>query len=109
MLARAHADLKDSDRGCAHVRYADLVADPAKVVKQLYADFGWEYTETYDATLRAYLARSNAKRNAEAEGRAARKTGDAAGHGAHTYSLEEYGLDEAALRQRLSWYYDEYL
>jgi len=31
------------------------------------------------------------------------------GHAAHAYSMEEYGLDQEAMKERLDWYYKAYL
>ena len=62
-LRRAHEDLA-AHRGTvgggkasagAHVKYAELIKDPLGTVKGLYAQFGWEYTEAFDAALKAYL------------------------------------------------------
>jgi hypothetical protein len=46
---------------------------------------------------------------------AAAAKGPSAGSGSggpaamHAYSMEEYGLDRAAMQERLDWYYKEYL
>jgi len=35
--------------------------------------------------------------------------GNATGNAAHAYSMEEYGLDQDAMKERLDWYYKAYL
>jgi KaiC/GvpD/RAD55 family RecA-like ATPase len=93
-----------------HVQYVDTVKDPVGTVKRLYAQFGWEYTAAFDEKLNAYLDKNTRERAAKAK--AAKEHGSGGnqtGHAAHTYSLEEYGLDEAEMKERLSWYYSTYL
>ena len=45
------------------------------------------------------------------EAAAAKKSGSGATgtHAAHSYSLEEYGMEKAEVKERLGWYYDSYL
>jgi len=108
-----------------HVQYSDTIKDPIGTVKRLYASFGWEYSKEFDAELIAYLDKNNRERKAKVTAAAAAATvaanggggsnsssgsnGNATGHAAHTYSLEEYGLDEGEMRERLGWYYSGYL
>lgn len=94
-------------------RYAEFVKEPLAVVQQLYKDFGWEYTKEFDTALKNEIESLNTKRAARAKakagGSAAGAGSNTSGHMAHTYSMDEYGLDEFPMRTRLSWYYDEYL
>jgi hypothetical protein len=98
-----------------HVQYSDTIKDPIGTVKHLYASFGWEYSKEFDAELKAYLDKNNRERKAKATAAAAvtatsgGNSGNTTGHAAHTYSLEEYGLDEGEMRERLGWYYSGYL
>jgi hypothetical protein len=100
------------------IRYAEFIKDPLEVVQQLYKSFGWNYSDEFDKALRNEIESLNTKRAAAAKAKAAKAEGgsegggehkNTSGHLAHTYSMEEYGLDEFAMRNRLSWYYKEYL
>lgn len=66
------------------VRFPDLVAQPEATVRGIYGHFGWDLSPRYAETLAA----------AQREARGYRSR--------HTYGLEEFGLDEGALREQLS-------
>lgn len=68
----------------AIVDYAELVAEPRKVVERVYAELGLEMTAEYQATLAA----------AQQAARAHSTT--------HRYSLEEFGLEAGEIRARLA-------
>jgi hypothetical protein len=70
-----------------HSRYADFLEDPLAVVAGLYERFGRPFPRETEARVRAALA--------------ARPRGE---HGEHEYSLDELGLDRAALRARFRAY-----
>jgi hypothetical protein len=72
------------DRPVFTIDYRELVADPRTVVERLYADFGYEVSP----------------RLREALGEAEVKTGQHATK--HRYSLEQYGLTEHEIRERLA-------
>jgi hypothetical protein len=112
MLTEAHKDLH-GEHDVQHVKYAEFIKEPLKVVQDLYKSFGWEYTDAFDKALKDELASLTAKRAARAKEKAEKesteKQTNTSGHLAHTYSMDEYALDEYSMRTRLSWYYEEYL
>ncbi len=73
--------------------------DPIGTVRKLYKQFGWEVTAEFEAAMRSYLEK-NAKDREAAEFKKMQKF--------HAYSLEEYGLDKAQVKDALKWYYDKY-
>jgi len=78
------------DRTVVVVDYRDLIEAPRRVVSDLYAELGYEMTPDYAAFLD------------EAQARAGRHETQ------HSYSLEEFGLDEAEIRQRLAPLFDRF-
>ncbi len=68
----------------AVVDYRELTADPAAAIERVYADLGLPMTDAYRARLAS-------------QGRRERKQGSR-----HTYSLEEFGLEGDAIRERLA-------
>lgn len=68
----------------AVVDYRQLVAEPMRAVEKIYADLGLEMTEAFRATLQQEQEKS---RRHETE---------------HRYSLTEFGLDDAEIRQTLA-------
>lgn len=74
-----------------HVRYADLVADPAARVSELYDFFGLERSPAFEGTLRVALGRQSGRE-----------------HGDHAYDLESLGLDRVDLRRRFAAYCDRF-
>lgn len=73
------------------VRYADLVADPIATVRKIYAAFEIEFTDAFDANLRARLA--SRPRSARA---------------VHEYSFDDTGLDLAEERAKHAAYQERY-
>ena len=76
---------------CFDVRFTDLMADHFGVIRALYEHFGWEYTETAESRMRAYLA--NKPRGK---------------FGKHFYAFEDLGLDLATERARYAAYQERY-
>jgi hypothetical protein len=70
-----------------HLRYRDLVGDPAGAVMQVYTAFGLRYDEGFKARIAAYVA---AKPNG--------------GYGQLRYRMEDYGIDAARERRRYADY-----
>jgi hypothetical protein len=68
----------------AIVDYAELVAEPKKVVERVYAELGLEMTARYEATLAAAQQRARAHKTS------------------HRYSLEEFGLRADEIHTRLA-------
>jgi hypothetical protein len=77
-------------RRYAAIRYEDLVGDPARTVRGLYQHFGWEMGAASAAALDEAAGRSRSYQSA------------------HEYSLEEYGLDEGWVQERLGDILDAY-
>ena len=73
------------------IQYVDLVADPIATVQHIYAHHGYEFTEPFEAAMRQWLAANRQHK-----------------HGAHRYTLEEYGLSEAQVREDFSDYAKEF-
>ena len=73
------------------IQYADLVADPIATVQHIYAHHGYEFTETFESAMRQWLAANRQHK-----------------HGAHRYTLEEYGLSEAQVHEEFSEYTKEF-
>ena len=73
------------------IQYADLVVDPIATVQHIYAHHGYEFTETFESAMRQWLAANRQHK-----------------HGAHRYTLEEYGLSEAQVQEEFSEYTKEF-
>lgn len=76
----------DPDR-IVDVQFRDFMADPFGTIGGIYDRFGLEYTADAEARMRAFLAAN---------------PGD--GHGTHTYSFADTGLDAGELRERTRRY-----
>ncbi len=68
-----------------------FVTDPIGAIRNIYAHFGLPYTEEAEAAIHRF-------REANPKGK----------HGAHHYTLAEYGLDETEVRERFQRYTDAY-
>jgi len=87
--ARASGELPDAR--FVDVRYADVVADPARAVEEIYAALGLRVPAGLADTVREYVA---------AKPRGA--------HGAHRYGLAEMGLDAGEIRERFAFYRERF-
>ena len=76
-------DVKESGLACADVIYNDLIKDPKSVIKSIYKQFNWTYSDEYNVILDAYLQKNNEEREA-LKGKHAKSL--------HTYTPEEFGL-----------------
>ena len=68
------------------IQYADLVADPIATVQAIYDHHGYDFTEAFEVAMRQWLDDNRQHK-----------------HGAHRYTLEEYGLNEDAVREVLDF------
>lgn len=68
-----------------------MMSDPVGEVKRVYRHFGEELSDVAEQAMQQYLE-SNPKGK----------------HGKHTYSLEDYGLTEGAIRERYQGYMDRF-
>ena len=73
------------------IQYADLVVDPIATVQHIYAHHGYEFTEPFEAAMRQWNAANRQHK-----------------HGAHRYTLAEYGLSEAQVHEEFSEYTKEF-
>jgi len=89
MGMRADGTLPD-DR-FVDVHYADLTRDPAGTLRAIYDRVGRDWPDGFDGRITAYLA---------AKPRAV--------HGAHRYSVAEFGLDRDELRERYRPYVERF-
>jgi Sulfotransferase family len=84
-------------RGCApatqffDVRYEEVLGDPLGVARRIYDYFGLPLAREAEEAMTHYLARSPKDR-----------------FGTHLYSLEEFGLDPSAERERYRGYREAY-
>ncbi len=69
------------------VQFAEFMADPMAVVRQIYERLGLELTEVASERMRAFLAENPQEK-----------------HGGHTYSFADTGLNEGTLRDRMRSY-----
>ena len=83
---KAHPGIQVHD-----MRYKDLAADPVAAVKGVYAFAGIDFTPATEKGVRGWLADNPAGK-----------------HGKHVYALEDYGLDEAQVREVYADYIDAY-
>lgn len=73
------------------IQYADLVTNPIATVQHIYAHHGYEFTPAFEAAMRQWLVANRQHK-----------------HGAHRYTLEEYGLREAQVHEDFSEYTKEF-
>ncbi|MGZ4689914.1 MAG: sulfotransferase family protein [Acidimicrobiia bacterium] len=85
-----HRDRHGDDR-FFDLHYRELVADPVAAVGRIYAHFDETLSPAAEASMQAHLA-------AHPKGR----------HGAHTYTLAAFGLDETAVRERFAAYCERF-
>jgi len=79
------------DRMFADLRYADLVRDPIATLERLYGSLGLELDETARGAMQAYVAAHPQSRDRR-----------------HRYSLGQFGLREAEVRERFKGYVERY-
>jgi hypothetical protein len=73
------------------VDYRTFVAAPLEETARVYAHFDLDFDATTEAAMRRFL-------DENPQGK----------HGAHRYSLEEYGLSAGAVRERLRFYTERF-
>lgn len=88
-LNQAPRDIEESGLECSHISYNQLIKDPVSVVKSIYKQYNWEFTEEYQKILENYLVEDAKKRDEVKQ----KKSKDAL----HTYAPEEFGLTESRL------------
>jgi hypothetical protein len=88
----ARADGSPPPERILDVRYGDLVKDPIGTVRQIYARFDLPLTPDTETRMRRYLAESPKDK-----------------HGAHVYSLAQFGLSQDEERERYRAYRERFL
>lgn len=74
------------------MQYRDVMRDPVAAIAAAYDHFGMTLSDASRANIRAFLADNEKDK-----------------HGAHHYTAEEYGLDEAVLGRTFKPYIDRFL
>ena len=101
MLNSAPKRIEESKLPCSDVIYNKLVADPIQTVKDIYLQFGWNYTSEYEARLQHYLKQDKIHRD-ELKAKKLREGNS----NMHSYTPEEFGL---TAEQLSSGVYAEYV
>jgi hypothetical protein len=73
------------------VWYDELVADPTGTVRRIYERFGLDSSDAYQTCLATYVQEH-----------------PRAKHGSHRYSLEDYGMSDSHVRDRLTAYCERF-
>jgi hypothetical protein len=71
------------------VFYESLVFDPVGTIRDIYSHFGLPWTEVYESALKNYIQRNKKDK-----------------HGKHRYVASDYGLTEAEIAERFTFYTD---
>ena len=74
------------------VDYDAFVFDPIGTIQKIYSHFDLPWTDSVAASLRAYIDKNPKNK-----------------HGKHHYSAADFGLAEAAIADRLKFFYGEYI
>lgn len=77
----------DKEDQIIDLRFEDFVADQMATVKQIYQRFGWELSEVTEQRMKDFLAQNPKGK-----------------HGAHNYTLEQFGLTEEGIEAQYSNY-----
>ena len=100
------------DRFC-DVDFRQLVKEPCKVVKDIYAHFGYDFSPEFEQRIEAYMSKCDPAQSLfcficgpnglDIDGCVLfARSNPRYKHGKPQYSLEEFGLDEEELRQRFA-------
>ncbi len=73
------------------LRFTDLMANPAAAIRSVYERLDLELTKNAEERMTRYVAEKPRGK-----------------HGAHRYSLEDYGLEKESVHERYSVYMDQY-
>jgi hypothetical protein len=86
-IARAWEFDRANPGRIAHVSYANLITDPIAEMRALYAHLDLPFTAEVEAGMRGYLQANPQNK-----------------HGAHSYGLEDFGVDPASLDEGFAEY-----
>jgi hypothetical protein len=87
VAARERAD----PRNFFDLHYRDLIKDPIGVIRQIYAYFGYPFSEEFKARIARWLDENPKEK-----------------HGIHRYSLEQFGLTPDSVTRRFGAYCREF-
>jgi hypothetical protein len=87
MAARRRAD----PRSFFDLHYRDLIEDPVGVIRQIYAYFGYPFSEEFEARIVKWLGENPREK-----------------HGIHRYSLEQFGLTADRVDKHFAAYRKEF-
>jgi hypothetical protein len=90
-LERTMAVEQSGRRRLQSISYKKLVQDPLTVIRDIYERFDYPWDDTKGENISRWLGQNPQHK-----------------HGAHKYSLEDFGLAEADIKKRFSFYYDQY-
>jgi hypothetical protein len=82
---------QNADEGFWDIAYRDITDDPIAAISAMYEAFGEELSPEAEQCMRSFV-RENPKDK----------------HGMHRYSLEEFGIDPAALRREYDFYCERF-
>jgi len=82
---------RNGDDGFVDVHYRDFVRDPVATVDRIYRHFGESMSDEAAGAMRDHLT-------SHPKGK----------HGAHAYTLDDFGLDERAVRDRFAAYVERF-
>ncbi|MCB9100061.1 MAG: sulfotransferase [Anaerolineales bacterium] len=87
LVLQFHNQNSDMAQRAMHIMYEDLTADPIGTIEQIYDHFGYQMTDEFRANMQDYLSQNRQHK-----------------HGKPRYSLEEFGLDNAAVDKAFEAY-----
>ena len=87
----AFDEKQDGKRWCAHLRYADLMADPVAAVRELYAHFGAEVSSLHERRMQTWMRD---------------RPQDV--HGRHRYDPADFGLSREGIDERYADYRERF-
>lgn len=99
-LNAATAEINATGLDCAHVVFSELTKDPVAMMRNIYAQFGWDFSKEYQKNLCEYLAADEKKRQAQFE--------KAKGAKAKIHNPELYHLDKDIINKKFADYIDLY-
>lgn len=99
-LNTATKDILSSGLECSHVVFSELIKDPVSMMRNIYKQFGWEFSSEYEANLIAYLKADEIKRKHQFE--------KAKSSVRKIHDPELFNLDKDVISEELSDYINLY-
>lgn len=91
LVTRLLADQPEGDARFLPIHFEDLMSEPLAAAAQVHAAAGLALDREVEARMQAYVAANGLR-----------------GHGGHAYAPEDFGIDVAQLRNRISGYYTRF-